>query len=227
MSIDGSGYLFIVWTDERGSDKDIYLQKFDSAGNKAWTNDLRVNQYATGDQYEPAIAIASGTMYVVWTDERSGNQDIYAQKLDTDGVIKWTSDIRVNINSDDSDQNSPDVAISPASLIPYASWEDNRNGNEDIYASPFSEYTITANIPNVPLVVTGIKRLGENPIIYKYSATSTTDASGNIYLNNIEWDTYSVNLGSGYATYSIVMSSPSRPVELSPDTSVELILYMD
>ncbi|HSX02036.1 MAG TPA: carboxypeptidase-like regulatory domain-containing protein [Candidatus Saccharimonadia bacterium] len=71
-----------------------------------------------------------------------------------------------------------------------------------------------------------LEKSGGNPSVpskYKYDVTSTTDASGNINLNTMEWDGYSFIPPSGWY---LVSAQPYQPVALAPNTSqtVNLVL---
>jgi len=56
------------------------------------------------NQYGPNLAINNSIIYVSWTDDREGNQDIYTQKYDLNGNAQWSNDLRININTGDSSQ---------------------------------------------------------------------------------------------------------------------------
>ncbi|MEA2088896.1 MAG: prepilin-type N-terminal cleavage/methylation domain-containing protein [Patescibacteria group bacterium] len=230
IAIDSSNNIYIVWTDERNSNKDIYIQKYDASGSKLWgASDLKANNDGTlTNQHSPDLAIdSSDNIYIIWTDERNGNKDIYAQKYDSDGNKLWTNDLRVNINVGNSDQDNPEIIINPFDGKAYACWQDNRDGNYDVYASPVEPYGSISYIANVPVTITGAKKIGENPIIYKYTVDQTSDSNGEINLVNIEWDSYTVELQTGYSGHSIIMSDPSIPINLLPDETQELILYLE
>jgi prepilin-type N-terminal cleavage/methylation domain-containing protein len=229
VDIDSSGNLYFAWADERNGDKDVYAQKYSPAGVKIWTNDIKVNNDGgVTDQYSPDVAIdCGGDIYFAWTDERNGDSDIYAGFYDLDGVSYWTDDIRVNINNGTSNQSSPRLTINPDTCEAYACWYDERAGEYDIYASKVGTYGGSLNIANVPVTITSEKRIGEDPVIYKYKKTYTSDGSGYINLTNIEWDAYSIDLEAGYTDYSIVMSEPTRPLYLPPNDTQEIILYLE
>ncbi|MEA2065211.1 MAG: prepilin-type N-terminal cleavage/methylation domain-containing protein [Patescibacteria group bacterium] len=230
ITIDPNDNIYIVWTDERNGDKDIYAQKYDSEGNILWTEDLRINiENESNSQYSPSIAIDSNdNIYIVWTDERNGDKDIYAQKYDGEGNVLWTEDLRVNINLDSSAQYNPDITINPSTNKPFAAWQDDRNGDLDIYATEFDNYLSSGTpIENIPITITGIKRIGEDPIICKYNKNYLSDSVGNISLTDIEWDSYNIELQTGYEDYTMVMSSPNMPIYLPPNNSNEIILYLE
>ena len=236
IAADSNDNIYLVWTDERNGDPDIYAQKYDLTGAAQWPNpgapnDVLINANTDlTNQYLPAIAIdTNNILYIVWTDERNGNQDIYAQKYDVNGNNLWTEDVRVNIDTGSSAQYNPDVTIDTSANpdTPYVTWQSDINGDFDIFASSFGEYTSITNISNVDITVTGAKKIGENPIIYKYNHNFTSNASGEIVLNNIEWDSYSIELQTGYTAYNIVMSDPAKPIDLEPNSAETITLYLE
>jgi hypothetical protein len=78
------------------------------------------------------IADGSGDDIVVWTDGRSGNLDIYAQKLTQNGSAVWVGD-GLPICKDLANQASP-RAISDGAGGAIVVWEDSRGTSKDIYA---------------------------------------------------------------------------------------------
>ncbi len=228
ITIDSSHNNYIIWTDRRDGDFNVYGAKYSVAAVLQWENLINTDT-GTSDQLNPDIAIDSNdNIYIVWTDERNGDQDIYAQKYDTGGNALWIEDLKININSDPSAQYNPDITINPLTDKPFAVWQDDRNGNLDIYATEFDNYESSEEpVNNVPLIITGVKRIGEDPIIYKYNKDYLSDSSGNVNLTDIEWDSYNIELQEGYENYDIIMSSPSIPIGLLPNTSEEIILYLE
>jgi type II secretory pathway pseudopilin PulG len=79
-----------------------------------------------------------------------------------------------------------------------------------------------AGVPNVPVTITGSKYIGTTPNTYKYNKTHITDASGVVSLPGLEWDSYSIALGSPYAVAGTIAT---LPVSLLPDshTSVGVV----
>lgn len=224
-----SSSVFITWTDERNGNKDVYAEKLNLSGDKQWPGDVLVNSDGgITSQYSPSIAATSTSLYLVWTDERNGNQDVYAQQLDLTGAKQWDTDLRLNINLGVSSQNNPVVSINPATGEPFAAWQDDRNGNFDIYATDFNFSSSTVSLANVPITVIGAKKIGNGPpIIYKFSNDYLTDSNGLINLPNIEWDSYLVGLQAGYVTHSLIMDSPPSPISLDPNTSKQIILNLN
>jgi len=144
VAIDSSGNAIIAWEDERsGTTNDhIYAQKLDSSGAAQWgATDIKVNQNSdSAVQAKPSVAATGTSSVIAWEDARAGagNEDIYAQKLDSSGAAQWGStDIKVNQNSDTKDQWEPQAAIDSGGNALLA-WYDYRSCptpcTADVYA---------------------------------------------------------------------------------------------
>jgi len=88
---------------------------------------------ASGDQRTPKIAgDGIGNYFIAWDDRRNGYADIFAQKINIHGNIKWTTN-GVSVCSASGEQVSPQIVVSSdgAAIIV---WVDKRKGDCDIYA---------------------------------------------------------------------------------------------
>ena len=68
-----------------------------------------------------------GGAIIVWQDNRSGNCEIYAQKIDASGVVQWTTD-GVSVGEATNCQTFPQ-AISDGAGGAFVTWKDLRNGS--------------------------------------------------------------------------------------------------
>jgi prepilin-type N-terminal cleavage/methylation domain-containing protein len=230
VAIDSSDNIYLSWTDERNGNKDVYLQKYNTSSAAVWGSEIRVGTISasSSNQYSSSLAVDSiGNIYVAWTDERNSNQDIYAQKYDNSGNSLWIEDIRANVNTSTSAQYNPALAINPANDDPYAVWQDERFGDTDIFAAKIGPYGAISYVPEMPLTIISAKKIGENPIIYKYNKNYTSNGMGEVALTGIEWDSYSIILNPNYLNYSIIATDPPLPLSLDPNTSREIILYLE
>lgn len=75
-------------------------------------------------------------------------------------------------------------------------------------------------ISSVPVTITGAKTIGDSPIIHKFSNSYTTDSSGFLGLDNIEWDNYSFDFSS--SNYDLIGTNPVWPVFVSPNSVVDI-----
>ena len=124
---DGSGGAIITWQDYRsGTSCDIYAQRVNSAGAVQWTADGVAISTAAIDQFNPQlISDGSGGAIITWQDYRSGNYDIYAQRVNSAGAVQWTAD-GVAICTAANSQDSPQL-ISDNSGGAIITWSDDRS----------------------------------------------------------------------------------------------------
>jgi hypothetical protein len=77
IAINLTGYICIAWWDARNGDRDIFFAN-STDGGAIFSQNQKVNDNIVGmNQVLPSLALRNGTSYIVWTDERSGNVDIY------------------------------------------------------------------------------------------------------------------------------------------------------
>ncbi|MBK6914715.1 MAG: T9SS type A sorting domain-containing protein [Ignavibacteriales bacterium] len=90
---NNSGSAIITWEDFRNGIQEIFTQKIDSSGVVQWKiNGESVCRYPARG-YSPAIVgYNHGGAIICWNDYRNGlNSDIYAQEINADGVVEWTT----------------------------------------------------------------------------------------------------------------------------------------
>jgi len=127
--------IVIAWQDERTFvDYDIYAQRIDSAGNLLWgasgaaVINFSGNQSAVDLLSNPKV----GGSILTWKDARSGSNDIYAQRLDINGIKQWTNSGVVICNSI-NDQINPNITGDGTGGAVIA-WPDSSAGNWDVYS---------------------------------------------------------------------------------------------
>ncbi len=132
VSADSAGHFLIVWMDNRDGNWDIYGQRYfqrDPIGGN-----FRVNEITTGDQMYAYCAYDQfGDFLITWMDNREGNFEIYAQLYDQNGN-PMGNNFKVNETSE-SFQGYP--ACAKGGNYFALAWEDEREGNVDIYAQSF------------------------------------------------------------------------------------------
>jgi len=139
ISGDGAGGAIIAWTDGRisSSDNNIYAQRIDASGRTLWEKDGKAICRASQNQERPDIIPMDGGAVLAWNDFRSGNVDIYAQKIDLNGNPLWEKDgvavCQLMYAQKDpklsSDGNGGAIII----------WTDNRAEKSDIYGQRIHE----------------------------------------------------------------------------------------
>ena len=141
---DGIGGIIVTWSDARSGNPgmDIYAQHVSSAGvvDPAWAVNGRPLSAAPGTQSLPRIisdgvptAGGSGAI-VTWTDDRDGNNHIYAQRVLASGAIAsgWAIDGQV-VSVSGTDEVAPTL-VSDGGTGAIVAWGDATSGHHNIRA---------------------------------------------------------------------------------------------
>jgi hypothetical protein len=135
----GIGGVILVWSDYRdlGSGyQQIYAQYIEGHGVPWWQTDGRTVGSAAASQYGPEILAAGNDAIVAWNDRRSGENDIYMQKIDGDGDPLWQSGGIAVTNT--GYQENP-FMVTDGSNGAIAAWDDvEYPEHEDVYVKKIS-----------------------------------------------------------------------------------------
>ena len=133
---DSNGGIIMVWDDNRNSattKDDIFAQRLNASGIRKWNlygiticNDVGVQKNSS------ITDVGNGNAIITWQDDRAGNYDIYAQKIDSSGNVLWTSN-GVSVCSKTTAQKGPKIVGDNAGGA-YIVWEDSLSFYWDIYA---------------------------------------------------------------------------------------------
>ncbi len=116
----------ISWFDTRDSNNEIYFVRVDASGSKIGS-DIRITN-DSNDSFFPSL-VWTGTEYgISWSDNRDGNYEIYFARVNAAGS-KIGSDTRITNFVNDS--YSPSIVWTGTEYG--VSWEDGRDGNNEIY----------------------------------------------------------------------------------------------
>lgn len=118
--------VHVVWKDPRDGNNEIYYKRSQDGGSN-WGADTRLTNN-TAISWYPSIAVSGSVVHVLWKEDRDGNNEVY-YKRSTDGGGSWGSDTRLTNNS----ANSSFPSVSASGSFVHVVWEDNRDGNFEIY----------------------------------------------------------------------------------------------
>lgn len=195
----------VVWEDRRSYPVyDIYGQRVDADGALLGAGDPTVNfviSTATGDQSFPAIAynpLPADEYMVVWEDRRTGNSDIYGQRVDADGTLLGAGDPTVNFaisTASPAYQRSPAIAYNAVADEYLVAWEDNRIYYYNIYGQRVGAdgTLLGAGDPTVNFAISSAPSGNQHGAVIAYNADH------NQYL--VAWYDYRDPLGTGYSIY--------------------------
>ena len=150
--VTDDGGAIIVWMDHRneresevitradyltGAGWDIYAQRVDAQGKMQWQEGGVPICTALGDQYDySVVSDGANGAFIAWYDQRNGNWDIYAQRVNALGNVMWIKN-GLAVCTEPEDQYNPDTASDGAGGV-IISWWDKRNTYSDIYAQRIS-----------------------------------------------------------------------------------------
>jgi hypothetical protein len=136
VAVGAADEVYVAWSDMREFDYNIYFARSLDRGT-SFLDPRRVND-DTGPgkarQEFPDIAAGPGrTVAVVWTDNRSGDEDVYIA-YSSDSGASFQGNRRVDDGPTGTNQSHPSVAVTPSGRVAVA-WEDDRSGIKTIMCS--------------------------------------------------------------------------------------------
>ncbi len=193
---DGFGGVIVTWQDFRNAELDtllpgymsneIYVQRIDSSGVALWQHDgilVRSESLNLTLTYNVHIvADGLGGAYLVWKDFRdgdTGNPDVYAQRVDYQGQLKWQIDgIPVN-NPENIGRGSAVVPDSEGGMLVF--------------------YHVKVAGENIPtgqrIDSTGQFLWERNALRRNVGGTAVTDGTGGAILVGVDYDSIGNVLG--------------------------------
>src|SRR5215211_788902 len=113
--------VYVLWTDNTTGNGDIYFKR--SVDNGTSFGNIENLSNSTGNSTDAQIAVNQNNVYVVWTDNTTGNGDIYFKR----SVDNGTSFGNIE-NLSNSTGNSTDAQIAVNQNNVYVVWTDNTTG---------------------------------------------------------------------------------------------------
>jgi hypothetical protein len=118
--------IHVVFADNRTGNYNIYY-KSSSDGGINWNSEFCLSDN-TGISRYSNLAVSGQELFVVWENERDGNDGIYFRHS-ADGGLNWFPEVR--LTDDPSLSNWPNVSVSGTQIN--VVWYDSRDGNNEIY----------------------------------------------------------------------------------------------
>lgn len=134
MISDGAGGAIITWQDRRDFYNGIFAQRISTNGAVQWTvNGVTVCSELEHQQNPSLAPDGAGGTIIAWEDRRSGDYDIYAQRLNASGAAQWTAG-GIPICDSGQHQTAVQVVEDGAGGAVFA-WTDRRNTMDfDVFA---------------------------------------------------------------------------------------------
>ncbi|KPJ60313.1 MAG: hypothetical protein AMJ46_06965 [Latescibacteria bacterium DG_63] len=126
VAVDESGDVHVAWADNITGNYEIFYKKY--TNGMGWGSRIQVSTSATLAWSPSMGADSDGNAYVVWSDRRHGNFEIYFRRYLTG--VGWGNQKRVTQNAAIS--ANPSLAVDCVGNM-HIVWEDFRDGNDEIY----------------------------------------------------------------------------------------------
>src|SRR3990172_9338150 len=90
---NGAEGAIVAWVDTRNGNNDVFAQQVDGNGTVQWlTNGISVCTVSGNQNYPVMVSDGAGGAILAWWDMRSGDFNIYAQRIDLTGNAVWVKD---------------------------------------------------------------------------------------------------------------------------------------
>lgn len=184
----------------------LFIQVIDAVGNPVSGASINITNTSVNQNVNlTRLSDSNGNWIEVGLPNSANSYHIVVTKNN------YSTDQTYPINGSNPNPVKPDATISNGQVTKI-SFAIDLFSNLTFY----TENQTCSMISNVGLEVQGSKLIG-TPSVLKFDNTYTSNSSGQIPINNIEWDTYTpLLLGS---TYDIYGSSPILQTNILPDTS--------
>src|SRR3972149_3143953 len=97
---NGAEGAIVAWVDTRNGNNDVFAQQVDGNGTVQWlTNGIPVCTVSGNQNYPVIVSDGSGGAILTWWDMRSGDFNIYAQRIDLTGNALWVKKFSVEYQS--------------------------------------------------------------------------------------------------------------------------------
>lgn len=222
LAVGPGNKLYLSWTEDIIGIQNSYIAEFSGEAAKQWESAVNVGAL-TSEQTHTALAADNTFIYATWTDDRNGNDDIYAQKFNLSGAPEWTNDQRLNIELSALPQNNPTLLLNSSGQA-IASWSDKRSGYYDVYAAEFNDPSALSGVGGVQLLIHGTQTISETPRVYEYDEIHTTDANG--YANIVvRWD--SIGYSATSTNRNVILRDPLEPLKLNAGETKNWTIYVE
>ncbi len=131
---DDDGGVYNIWDDNRIDAPGIYIQRFDALGRPLWPGNGVLLSSGVWDVGPRAISDDAGGVIVVWHDNIGGSiWSLYAQRVDPDGTVLWTTG-GVVFGENNVSGGGSNIATDQAGGVIVTWTRDSGPYNDDVFA---------------------------------------------------------------------------------------------
>jgi hypothetical protein len=153
---DMNGSIWVVWSSDRTGGFDLYY-KTSSDNGLTWSNATRLTTDPSDDLSPTATQTMNGSIWVVWSSDRTGGFDLY-YKTSSDNGLTWSNATR--LTTDPNPDKLPSIAQTSDGNI-WVSWSSNRLEDYEIFYKTYNglswsnetNLTVDPNIDTDPSIL--------------------------------------------------------------------------
>ncbi|MEM7132214.1 MAG: hypothetical protein AAF702_38260 [Chloroflexota bacterium] len=129
VAVTEQGDVITAWQDWRNGLPQIYLQRFNSQGERLWSPTISVStiSHTVESQLNPELALLKDDIYVSWSDRRTGQARVYIQCFDQGGN-RLHLDGKAVSQPADANVQQINPAIAAGTETPFIVWEELADG---------------------------------------------------------------------------------------------------
>ncbi|NVL92825.1 MAG: exo-alpha-sialidase [Desulfobacterales bacterium] len=127
QAVDGN--IWVVWTSNRTGNDDIFYKKGLTETELTDAEATPLTTDPNGDMYPSIVQAVDGNIWVVWTSDQTGNDDLF-YKISFGGGSSWSPEAPLTTHPD-SDSHPSVMQASDGNI--WVAWESDRNAQWDIY----------------------------------------------------------------------------------------------
>jgi hypothetical protein len=128
----GGNTVYLVWEDTRGGAfSDVYFSRSLDAGQSFSATDIRLDvsdDPGANNSFSPQIGADGNDIYVVWHDDRNGENNDVFMSFSSDGGLTWTVDSRAEQEDPAGVSQSLFPSVCVSGNTAHVGWHDNRVG---------------------------------------------------------------------------------------------------
>jgi hypothetical protein len=238
ITSDGNDGVIVTWVDGRGTNTQIYTQRFDANGNAIYTNNGVQLVSSGANQTAPAIKLVNSTEAMIFfRDARNSGAgtDLFIHKINiNNGAAVWAND--VNVVAASNNQTAQSI-LPDGSGGAYLAWGDPRisTSDSDIYVQRISNSgTIlwTSNGLNITSgaaanqIKPSMALDGANGFFIAWQDLRNGSTNADIYAQKVKPDGSVTWTSGGIATVNAT-GSQDLPQVISDGNNGAIITWMD
>jgi len=181
-----NGTVWVVWASDRTGDYEIFY-KVSHNGGASWSEEVRLTTNSSKDMSPTICETVEGTVWVVWSSDRSGGYDLY-YKIFSEGGASWSNDTR--LTTDPDLDKLPSISRMKDGSV-WVVWSSDRTGDFEIFYQTYkgsvwsseTRLTVDTNVDLDPAVLQTLDgriwvfwasrqpvQLAQDDLYYKYSS---------------------------------------------------------